>query len=202
MSDDENPIVIVLDSIVNSENGTSFRWDKPITSVAIDSTVPFIYLPDELADYIAGHFDCEYNSTFGGFYLPKASTATSQALCERSLSLTLVDHNPASNSNITIVLPYEALAMNASWTWGFEHEQPILVVQRMFGQNAVLERAFLQEVYLSILHEDGRTHFDISQAYRSPVPEQRIRPLYNSTTHERLAGNIGRRELSDGAKAI
>lgn len=143
----------------NTLQGTvSVTHDLLSLPMALDSTVPQLWLPQVVCDELEASLGLTYDS-FTELYLVNSTAHAKLIELAPTIAFTLAADG-TSNDTTTIVLPYAAFDLQAS--------PPLLDVTtnyfplRRAGKRSVLGRAFLQEAYLVV--DWDRSNFTISPA--------------------------------------
>ena len=131
---------------------------------AIDSTVPFIYLPTDACRAFEKAFNLIWNPDFELYLIDENQH---NDLLSKSPSLTFTVGSGSGSDDIDVLMPYAAFDINASYPLVNSTRAPFLNNSRYFplrqAQNDtqyLLGRTFLQEAYLIADYE--RRNFTIS----------------------------------------
>ncbi|KIX00049.1 uncharacterized protein Z518_10976 [Rhinocladiella mackenziei CBS 650.93] len=183
LSTDYAPIVAINSITVSSSpsNGESLpnNWDSnPQTLLdgsqadlfTIDSSTPFLWLPDEVCDSFANSLNLTYDDNLQLYLFPDDNLSSPDALTAWNLTFTFALSNlPGSSDVIELTLPYDAF--NLQLTYPFPNldanftSPPTNYFPLRKAANSTqytIGRAFLQETYLTVDYE--RNNFSISQA--------------------------------------
>jgi hypothetical protein len=166
----------------------------------IDSTVPYLYLPDAVCDMFVTRYNLAEDSGRNLFTL-NATTANTNQLATTGIQFAIGGSTGGPNGT-TIQLPYDALNVLAHWSWGYlaVSEQPIFPIRRQVNTSdyAILGRPFLQEAYIHANYEPEVKQFNISQ---QRFPEANT-PAQIMTVHAaEVASDDPGNSLSGGAIA-
>jgi hypothetical protein len=134
----------------------------------IDSSTPFLWLPDEVCDAFALALNLTYNDTLQLYLYGNGTDPDVLTDWNMTFTFTLADL-PGSSKTLDITLPYDAFnhqlsfpfpTLNATFTSPAVNYFPL----RKASNNTqyTIGRMFLQEAYLSVDYE--RNNFSISQA--------------------------------------
>ena len=160
----------------------------------IDSTLPYLWLPPTVCDSLADMFRLTYDNTTG-LYTVNETAHNFNLQQKASLAFKVGASSGPSNSFTSIVLPYRALDLDASFPI-YENATNYFPIKRSTGQ-LVLGRAFLQETYLTVDYE--RLNFTVSPAnYTTPMPPSYVIPVLSKSHIASLSGHSG---LPHGALA-
>jgi hypothetical protein len=171
----------------------------------IDSSTPYLWLPETVCDAFAKAFGLTYNDTLE-LYTFDGNTTAHDTLVNWNMTFTFnIADLPQSTHSIDITLPYDAFDLQLSYPypelWANASSAAVNYFPLKRAANDTqytIGRAFLQETYLAVDYE--RNNFSVSQARfaMDSLTNQNIvaitRPK-NST----LAGPIG---VSDGSSGI
>jgi hypothetical protein len=175
------PVVSVNAISVSSEplstSATRPNWTQESVSLlgssqaelfTIDSSTPFLWLPDKVCDAFAKALNLRYNDTLQLYVYGNGTGPSVLADWNMTFTFTLADL-PGSSKTLDITLPYDAFnqqlsfpfpAMNATFSSPAIDYFPL----RRASNNTqfTIGRVLLQEVYLAVDYE--RNNFSISQA--------------------------------------
>lgn len=150
----------------------------------IDSTLPYLFLPKNQCDWLAGLLGLTYDEEGRNIYLINATALASNRANIEALTITIGSEDGGSSSPgspIAIRFPYAAFVGEASWTWNFPGAQAIFPLRRAPSDTGILGRVFFQEAYVSADFETGV--FNVSKASQTvPSGTDGIITLYNATT--------------------
>ncbi len=134
----------------------------------IDSSTPFLWLPEKVCDAFAMAFNLTYNETLQLYLYSNGTDPSVLSDWNMTFTFTLADL-PESSKTVDITLPYEAFNQQLSF--------PFPALNTTFSSPAInyfplrrasnntqftIGRVFLQESYLAVDYE--RNNFSISQA--------------------------------------
>ena len=130
----------------------------------IDSTLPWLYLPDSICDLFVRRFNLT-EDTARNYFTIDTDTVTANDAGTESISFLLQNAlDSGDTTSTTITLPYLAFNASAHWSLGYTGVQPIFPIRRQLSEgNAVLGRAFLQEAYIHANYQQDVLRFNISQ---------------------------------------
>lgn len=138
----------------------------------IDSSTPFLWLPEPVCDALATALNLTYNETLQLYVF--SNDTSPELLTSWNLTFTFSLSNlPGSSDNIELTIPYDAFNLQLSYP--FPHldanfSSPptnYFPVRRAANTTQyTIGRAFLQETYLTVDYE--RNSFYLSQAVFSP----------------------------------
>jgi hypothetical protein len=126
-------------------------------SASIDSTLPYLWLPQSVCDRLEQIFGLTYDNTTS-LYLVNSTSR------EQNLNSTInfkLAASQTSNDFIDIVLPYSAFDLNASWPI-YANTTNYFPIRQAPSNVYTLGRTFLQESYLIV--DYGRNNFSLAQA--------------------------------------
>ncbi|KAF2196955.1 acid protease [Delitschia confertaspora ATCC 74209] len=146
----------------------------------IDSTLPYLWLPDEICDQFAEKFHLQWDSDQKLYTVNDA--AHDQNIKENAfVSFRIGKNAQASNDNnfTSITLPYAAFDLTAEWPLVNETTK-YFPLKRSPTQQYVLGRAFLQEAYLIVDYD--HKNFTVAPAnFSDPMPEPHIVAVLSGT---------------------
>lgn len=159
-------------------NTFSFTADSQGFYATIDSTLPYLWLPDDICDKFEERFQLEYDED-SNFYTVNASAHQHNKQQNATLSFKIGATDRDSNDFATIILPYDAFDLQLNWPL-VDNETQYFPIKKSPNGNFVLGRAFLQESYIVVDYE--RSNFTVAPAYYSePMPDQNLVSIYNKT---------------------
>ncbi|KAJ9613236.1 hypothetical protein H2200_003178 [Cladophialophora chaetospira] len=180
LSQDYAPIV-AINSISLSSGADSLppNWDSnPQTLLSldqadlftIDSSTPFLWLPEPACEAFANALNLTYDETLQLYLFPSDNSSSPSRLDAWNLTFTFALSNlPGSSSQIEFTLPYDAFNLqltypfpnlDASFTSAPTNYFPLRKAAN--STQYTIGRAFLQETYLAVDYE--RNNFSVSQA--------------------------------------
>jgi hypothetical protein len=136
----------------------------------VDSTLPYLWLPQAVCDQMAKIFRLNYDSKTD-LYLVNDTNHQQNLAMNATVSFTLSNTADSSNS-VSISVPYAAFDLEAQWPI-YSTTTRYFPIKNSSNGNFVLGRSFLQEAYLTVDYE--RQNFTISQAtFNDPMPTPTI----------------------------
>ena len=160
-----------------SDTSSKPNWTSPLSlSTAadaalftIDSSTPFLWLPEDVCDRFAEAFGLYYNETLQLYTFEGNSTGQSQ-LPDWGLTFTFtIADLPGSSNSIELTLPYETFDLELTYpfpTYWANYTSPAVkyfpVRKAANSSQLTIGRMFLQETYLTVDYE--RNNFSLSQA--------------------------------------
>jgi hypothetical protein len=148
---------ITIDSDGNSVSATLDTNNFAHTfSASIDSTLPYIWLPQAVCDRLEQIFGLTYDKNTDLYLVNSTSRA-------KNLNSTInikLGASQTSNDYSIITLPYAAFDLNASWPI-YANTTNYFPIRRASGDVYTLGRSFLQESYLTVDYE--RQNFSLAQ---------------------------------------
>jgi hypothetical protein len=170
---------IVIVSGSNTQSATLDDKDYLQAFTAqIDSTFPYLWLPDPVVDRFVEIFGLKYDQETD-LYTINVTQRIKNLNNPPTISIKMAES--ASSPNATeINLPYSAFDLNASWPI-YNTSTPYFPIRRSPTGTYVLGRTLLQESYLVV--DYGRQTWSLGQARFPPtVPPQNIVPIQGATT--------------------
>lgn len=181
MASDFQPVVSINAISVSSEplstSTTRPNWTQQPLSLlgssqaqlfTIDSSTPFLWLPEKVCDAFAMALNLTYNSTLGLYLYDNGTDPSVLADWNMTFTFTLADL-PESSKTVEIRLPYDAFNHQLSFPFpplnATVSSSPINYFPLRRASNNTqytIGRVFLQEAYLAVDYE--RNNFSLSQA--------------------------------------
>lgn len=203
-SKQNNTLAVGVRSILYQSNPNidssvdSFTSTRPGFSAIIDSTIPYLVLPDDICDSFANKFNLDYDSKSGLYFVNSTVLERNQ---QQNASISIQIGNGLSDRNTftNIKLPYGAFDMQV--------KSPIVTndtnyfpIRRGGNGPFVLGRTFLQEAYIIVDYE--RTVFNVTPAaFPEPLPKEDLVAIWNSSGQPVQNDDGGDSGLSAGAIA-
>ncbi|KAJ4299707.1 hypothetical protein N0V90_004953 [Kalmusia sp. IMI 367209] len=180
-----NSLVVGVPSIIYNPDpyvdagSFSFTSETKGFSAIIDSTLPYLWLPDKVCDHFAEKFNLQYDED-SNFYTVNSSAAQNNKQQNATVSFKIASSSIDSSNFADIRLPYSAFDLtfteppNGNGTKYFP-------LKKSSDGSFVLGRAFLQEAYLVVDYE--RVNFTVAPAIAPalPMPDPKLVPIYNKT---------------------
>lgn len=174
----------------------------------IDSSTPFLWLPEKVCDEFANALNLTYNDSLQLYTFPNTSLSSPATLDAWNLTFTFgVSNLPRSSEQIELTLPYDAFNLKLSYPFpnlqaDFTSPPTNYFPLRKAANSSqyIIGRAFLQETYLAVDYE--RNNFSLSQAVFTLDAVNNVN-LVSITRPENsiFPGPPAARGLSTGAKA-
>ena len=159
----------------------------------IDSTLPFLVLPDDICDQFQQKFQLQFDEDIG-LYTVNASAHDRNVQQNATVAFKIGAGPQDSDIFASIVLPYAAFNHNVSFP--ITNQQQYFPIKRSDNGIYVLGRTFLQEAYIVVDYE--RANFTVAPAYFSaPMPDQSLVTIFNKT----YTGLTPRKESDSGLSA-
>jgi hypothetical protein len=203
--DRNNTLAVGVQSITwrpdqNKEaNQLSLTINSGSFSAIIDSTLPYLILPDAVCDEFATRFQLDFDEE-RRVYTVNTSAHNWNIGQDATVIFSIVPGPQDSAKFASIALPYAAFDHNLSFPI---EDQSIRYFPIKRSENGVyvLGRTFLQEAYLVVDYE--RTNFTVAPAYSSDdVAPPNLIPIFNNTYVVNETGQShGNGGLSAGAIA-
>ncbi len=159
-------------------NSDVFSLTNTGFTAQIDSTLPYLWLPDSICDGFEELFQLEYDNETRLFTIPDSAHARNM---EANASITFnIGRSPSSDGDsISISLPYAAFDLEASFPI-YETPTRYFPIKRSPTNSFVLGRTFLQEAYLIVDYE--RDNFTVAQAsFSDPMPSADVVPILSTS---------------------
>ncbi|KAK5720172.1 hypothetical protein LTR15_007445 [Elasticomyces elasticus] len=174
--DSEFQVAVLSIAGENTLGGADLELFSDATLLSIDSTEPFISLPDDACQAFVNNFGLTYDNN------------TDLFLINDSMRQTMLSNNPTitfklglntSSSNtevLNITLPYAAFDLQASYPL-YQNATNYFPIRRVVGYypTYTMGRTFLQEAYLVADYE--RNLFTVAQATFTNMDQQHLVPI-------------------------
>jgi hypothetical protein len=184
-------------------NTYSFTNTSGPFSAVIDSTLPYLVLPDNICDRFVQEFGLRFDRDTGLYTVN--STAHDRNLQQNATVSFKIGSGPQDSAKFTnIILPYAAFDLQASVPT-YPTPTNYFPLKKSSNGIFVLGRTFLQEAYIIVDYERG--NFTVAPAYfADPLPKEELVSIWNTTyvlptTAPPNVGGGGRDGLSAGAIA-
>lgn len=171
--DDSNVLAVGIQSILGMStlSGTVNLLSTAQFST-IDSTLPYIWLPESDCNAFATAFGLTYDNTTD-LYLVNSTIHTKLLSLNPTLTFILGPSLSTGNSTQNIVLPYAAFDLLASSPFYLTPTRYFPLRRAANSTQYVLGRTFLQEAYITV--DYTRSNFSVAQAiFSNPMPEEQI----------------------------
>lgn len=178
-------------SLTNPKNGGF--------SAIIDSTLPYLVLPDDICDRFVEKFNLGFDKNTGLYTIN--STAHDLNKQQNATVRFKISSRPQdSEQHTTIAFPYDAFYLQASDPI-YTNTTYYFPIRKSTNGFYILGRTFLQEAYIIVDFE--RANFTVAPAvFANPMPSENLVTIYNTTyiplSQAPKSGNGG---LSGGAIA-
>lgn len=171
--DDSNVLAVGIQSILGMStlSGTVNLLSTAQFST-IDSTLPYIWLPESDCDTFATAFGLIYDNTTD-LYLVNSTIHTQLLSLNPTLTFILSPSLSTGSSTQNIVLPYAAFDLLASSPFYSNATRYFPLRRAANSTQYILGRTFLQEAYITV--DYTRSNFSVAQAtFSNPMPEEQI----------------------------
>jgi hypothetical protein len=205
-NENNNTLAVYVNSIIYKPDQAVDPRTISLTSgsgsfrASIDSTLPYLILPDEVCDEFALQFALEYNDEWKLFTMNDSSHA---ANLQQNANVSMkISAGPRDSTIFTeIVLPYSAFDLSTKLppTTNFDNATRYFPIKRSENNDFVLGRTFLQEAYIIVDYE--RSNFTIAPAAFPDSSKKDLKPIFNTTYSPIVSHPNSRSELSAGAIA-
>ena len=141
-------LVVVLESVsLNDSTGSVKTLHSVPFEVFIDSTIPQLWLPEELCSKFEDAFGLSWNSTVGGYLINYTHHETLQQ--ENANVIFHLGSDENGETSVDITLPYSAFDLELGFPF-VSTKQYYFPLHRAANETQyVLGRTFLQEAYVS-----------------------------------------------------
>lgn len=178
----------------------------------IDSTLPYLYLPDTICDALAERLGLIYDD-FNDLYTVNDTQRATNLNSVDTLKLQLSDALGGTAAT-SITFNFRALDMSTSWPiLNANNTSEGFIPIRKARKTPILGRTFFQEAYV-IMDYDRRNFTVMQTRYDDPAPPETLVGMYNSTymsladytrsvspNGQNQSGSPDRRSLSGSAVA-
>ncbi|KAF2734459.1 acid protease [Polyplosphaeria fusca] len=176
-----NSLVVGVQSITYKEqrdsNEQALIPDAQTFSAAIDSSLPYLWLPDGVCDEFATRFQLDYDETRNMYTL--SDSAHTQNVGNNATIVVGLGAKTNSKDTVSIALPYAAFDLQASEPI-FNNATRYFPLKKSTTGDFILGRAFLQEAYIYVDYE--RENFTIARAaYSDPMPDPHLVTIYSTS---------------------
>nr|POE99405.1 hypothetical protein CFP56_52797 [Quercus suber] len=202
--DDSRPLQAAIEAITveNTLCGSASNLHFDQTFYFIDSTVPHIWLPDDVVDRFVNCFGLTYDNNTDLFLVN--DTVRSQLL-DLNPTVTFTFSNGTADDDqdlVNIALPYAALDLQASYPY-YQTATNYFPIRRAANNTQyTIGRTLLQEAY--VIADFEQNNFTIAQASFDNLDAPNlvaIRTVSNSPSVSTSESNPGSSSLSGGAIA-
>ena len=158
-------------------NAYSFTFsDNTGFYAAIDSTLPYLQLPENICDQFADKFQLTYDSK-RAIYTINSTAHSHNTQQNATVNFKIGSSNTNSNDYATITLPYSAFDLQANYPI-FDNATNYFPIKKSPNGVLVLGRAFLQEAYIIVDYEHH--NFTVAQAIPASSTAD-VRPILSSS---------------------
>lgn len=205
-SKQNNTLIVGVPSILYEpdegveRNTFSFTARANITGFRanIDSTVPYLVLPDGICDEFETAFRLTYDEK-ANRYMVNSSTHDWNLQQNATVTFQITAGPQASNDFTNIQLPYDAFDLQIGDDTG-NNLTNYFPLKKSKNGVYVLGRTFLQEAYIIVDYE--RANFTVAPASNPDLlPKQDLKIIYNTTYQHPTEGSNGDGGLAPGAIA-
>ncbi|KAF1829712.1 acid protease [Decorospora gaudefroyi] len=179
-----NTLVVGVQSILykpdqNIEPNVESLTQSGGFSATIDSTLPYLILPDDVCNEFASRFGLILDESSQLFTVNASAHRLNQNQ-NASVSFKIGAGPGDSASYTSIDLPYSAFDQQANYPLPVADGTQYFPIKRTDKGIYVLGRTFLQEAYIIVDYE--RSNFTVAPAYYAdPMPAQTLVSIYNTT---------------------
>ena len=201
----DNSLVVGVRSITyHGSSDDSLSAGTPSFSATIDSTLPYLYLPETICKQFETKFGLKWDNN-RQLYTVDSTAHDSNRKQKATVTFTVGDGTQDSKDFASITLPYDAFDLQFSQPGG--NATNYFPIRKSQKGPWVLGRTFLQEAYIVVDYE--RTNFAVAPVIQNPTAEPQIIPIYKkdfvppnaNTTNTPPGHNRGKEDLAAGAIA-
>lgn len=196
--DDSRPLQVAIQSITGQSTltGTTSLLPTPVFA-NIDSTLPYLWLPQAACDNFQTAFGLIYDNTTD-LYTVNDTIHTQLTNLNPSVTFRL-GNTLFDGTTQNIQFPYAAFDLEASYPIYTNATKYFPIRRAANDTQYTLGRAFLQEAYIVADYE--RNNFTVAQAkFSATMPESNIIAIY-SLGHNSIANNSSTTSLTPGGIA-
>ncbi|KAG9191289.1 hypothetical protein G6011_09377 [Alternaria panax] len=148
-------------------------------SAVIDSTLPYLVLPDEVCDNFITEFGLGFDD-FSQLFTVNDTSHQQNLRLKATVSFKIsASANTDSAKFTSIVLPYSALIQQAGFLF-FTKQTRYLPIKRAGNKQSVLGRTLLQEAYLIVDYE--HQNFKVAPAiFSDPMPNPSLVTMFDKS---------------------
>lgn len=201
----DTTLVVGVNSILSESDpdveANTFSLTNQGFSAVIDSTFPFLLLPDDVCDEFASLYGLEFDNT-NKLYTVNASSHETNKRKNATVHFKISASPDDTVEFTSIVLPYSAFDLVAEFplfTSPNETATAYFPIKKSDTGIYVLGRAFLQEAYVIVDYE--RSNFTVAPAAFPNPTQQDLVPIFNKTYTPSTSKPESESELSAGAIA-
>jgi hypothetical protein len=182
-NDKNNTLVVGVQSIIytpdpNVEaNSFSFTDETKGFLATIDSTLPYLWLPDKICDHFVERFGLVYDDD-KEIYTVNSTAHNNNKRLNATVSFRIGTGPTTSDPFTAIDLPYDAFYSTIDSPLVDEATQYFPIKKSPNGMY-VLGRTFLQESYIIVDYE--RANFTVAPVSHSDNTDHKLVPIYNMT---------------------
>jgi hypothetical protein len=148
-------------------------------SAVIDSTLPYLVLPDNICDKFVEKFNLGFDRDTGLYTINSTAHTSNQQL---NATVSFKISSPQAQDSTTysdIRFPYDAFSLEATDPI-YPNKTLYFPIRKSSNGNFILGRTFLQEAYIIVDYE--RANFTVAPAiFTNPMPTEKLLPIYNTT---------------------
>ncbi|KAF2997076.1 hypothetical protein E8E13_002628 [Curvularia kusanoi] len=176
----------------------SFTADCGGFRANIDSTLPYLILPECICNHFEDKFGLDYDKT-ANLYFVNASSHERNLQQNGTIDFKIVEGPTDSSKYTNIRLSYSAFDQQISSRTG-TNERTYFPIKKSQNGLFTLGRTFLQETYLIVDYE--RSNFTVAPAiYTGSTPQQNLQIIYNTTYNPEASSSSSSSGLGPGAIA-
>lgn len=179
-----NSLSVVVQSILYTPGTNTPTTTQSFTpngigfSATIDSSIPYLILPNDICNKFVQAFNLGYDRS-KGIYTVNATSHNRNLLENATVSFRIGVSTQNNAKFTTIVLPYLAFDLQASFPI-YDNATNYFPIRNSTNGKFVLGRTFLQETYLIVDYE--RANFTVAPArFADPMPKEDLVTIFNTT---------------------
>jgi hypothetical protein len=182
-SSQNNTLAVGVNSIIYTPNqdidANRVSFTERGFPASIDSTFPYLILPNEVCDGFVAEFGLEYDNETQLFTVNDASHQQNLRLNATVSFKISANADTDSTQFASIVLPYAALDQQAGWPF-YLNQTRYLPIKRSANGRFVLGRTLLQEAYIVVDYE--RQNFTVAPAiFSDSAPNPSLVTIFNTS---------------------
>ncbi|KAI5239600.1 acid protease [Aureobasidium subglaciale] len=194
-ADISRDLLVGVQSITTGSAGLSNSSDA--FYAMIDSTVPYMYLPESVCTAFENAFGLVYDE-FYDLYLVNDTLHDSLKALNKSITLTL-GQSTSGGQTVDITLPYAAMDLQISYPYVANATRYFPLKRGANSTQYTLGRAFLQEAYVVADYE--RRNFTVAPCAWEQNAATELRTIFSPDSGFTLDDGSGKSGISGGAIA-
>ena len=155
----------------------TFSFTRRGFPATIDSTFPYLILPDDVVDNFVSNFSLGYDQDRKLFTVNASSHANNLRMNAEVIMKISASADTDSNDFASIILPYAAFDLQGNFPL-FSNQTSYFPIRRSENGQFILGRTFLQEAYIVVDYE--HQNFSIAPAvFEQPMPNPSLVTIFD-----------------------